>query len=72
MYVISTGTVAKRGRGRTKVAIDIDRRVGWSSRFDLEPLVEKLRCLGQGRRAEAEGSLYDAGLPANIAGDVEG
>ncbi len=66
----SKGTVAKRGRGRAKAAVD--RRVGWSSRFELKPLVEKLRCLGQGGRAEAEGSLDDAGLPVNVAGDVEG
>jgi hypothetical protein len=52
--------------------VTIDRRVGWSSRFELEPLVEKLRCLGQGGRAEAESSLDDAGLPANVAGDVKG
>ena len=64
------GTVAKHGRGRAKVAID--RRVGWSGRFELEPLIEKLRCLGQGGRAEAEGSLDDAGLPTNVAGDVKG
>jgi hypothetical protein len=49
-----------------------DRRVGWSSRFELEPLVEKLRCLGQGERPEAEGSLDDAGLAANVAGEIEG
>ena len=69
-YLNAKGTVAKRGRGRAKVAID--RRVGWSSRFALELLVEKLRCLGQGGRAEAEGSLDDAGLPTNVAGDVKG
>jgi hypothetical protein len=43
--------------------VAVDRRVGSSSCFELEPLVEKLRCLGQGGRAEAEGALDDAGLP---------
>ncbi len=65
-----SGSVAKFVRGRAKAAVD--GRVGWSGRFDLEPGFEKLRGLGQGGRAEAEGSLDDAGLPANVAGDVEG
>jgi hypothetical protein len=40
--------------------------------LDLERSVEKLDHFGQGRGAEAEGALDDAGLPENIADDVEG
>jgi hypothetical protein len=45
---------------------------GFSGRFELEALVEKLDCLGQGRGAEAEGALDDAGLALDVAGKVEG
>ena len=52
--------------------VGVDRRVGLSGGLDPERGVEKLDHLGQGRDAEAEGTLDDAGLAANIAGDVEG
>jgi len=50
----------------------VDRRVGLSGGLNPERGVEKLDHLGQGRGAEVEGTLDDAGLAANIAGYVEG
>ncbi len=45
---------------------------GWSIRFKLEPLVEKLHQLAQCRPAKSKGALDNAGLAADVAGDVEG
>ena len=48
----------------------VDRRVGFSGRFDLELGVENPGRLGQGRGAEAEGAPDDAGFAAGIAGNT--
>lgn len=45
---------------------------GWSSRFKLEALVEKLHQLAQCRPTKSKGALDNAGLAADVAGGVEG
>jgi hypothetical protein len=64
------GSVANFCRGCTKTLIGTSS--GLSDRFELEPLIENLDCLGQSRQTQAEGALDDASLATNVIRDVEG